>query len=190
MAREKKFSTEDIYQEAHSLLMAVGYDKFSFGLLANSLNVSRAAIYKYYTNKDELIYDYMISEMEKMVDDLEKLDWSTDYPAQFQQLFALIFEYGDVHQISFMIPNKQIADDEKMKEKTQQSQMLHKRFFQQIQIFIQTGQNKGYIKKNIPESIIIELIFHSVTIPDRAGLSQSERAHYLQEIICQGIFEK
>ena len=29
MAREKKFSTEDIYMETHKLLLSVGYDKFS-----------------------------------------------------------------------------------------------------------------------------------------------------------------
>lgn len=190
MAREKKFSTEDIYEETHQLLMSVGYDKFSFGLLASSLKVSRAAIYKYYTNKDELIYDYMISEMEQMVDDLEKLDWAADYFVQFQQLFALIFEYSDIHQISFMIPGDRIANEEKMKEKKQQSQVLHKRFFEQIQTFIQTGQQKGHIKNTIPESLIIELIFHSVTIPNRTGLSQEKRADYLQEIICQGIFNK
>ena len=92
MAREKKFSTEDIYMETHKLLLSVGYDKFSFGLLASTLNVSRAAIYKYYANKEELIYDYMVSEMEKMVGDLDKMDWISDYPSQFQQLFALIFE--------------------------------------------------------------------------------------------------
>lgn len=190
MAREKKFSTEDIYMETHKLLLSVGYDKFSFGLLASSLNVSRAAIYKYYTNKDELIYDYMVSEMEKMVDDLNKIEWILDYPSQFQQLFSLIFDYSDIHQISFMIPSNGKTESEKMKEKKQQSRVLHKLFFEQIQQFIQVGQDKGYIKKTIPVSLIIELIFHSVTIPNRSGLSQEERAHFLQEIICQGMFIK
>lgn len=190
MAREKKFTTEDIYMETHKLLLSVGYDKFSFGLLATSLKVSRAAIYKYYMNKDELIYDYMVSEMEKMVEDLDRMDWISDYPSQFQQLFALIFEYSDVHQISFMIPSDGKMDSEKIKEKKQQSRVLHKHFFEQIQEFIQIGQDKGHIKSLIPTSLIIELIFHSVTIPNHSKLSQEERAKFLQEIICQGIFEK
>lgn len=189
MAREKKFSTEDMYMETHKLLLSVGYDKFSFGLLATSLKVSRAAIYKYYTNKDELIYDYMVSEMEKMIEDLNQIEWISDYPSQFQQLFALIFEYGDIHQISFMVPNNEKIDSIKIREKKQQSLVMHKRFFEQIQQFIQTGQDKGYIKQDIPIGLIIELIFHSVTIPNRSKLTQQERASFLQEIICQGIFE-
>ena len=85
MAREKKFSTDDVYLQTHNLLIKEGYEKFSFSLLAKSLKVSRAAIYKYYTNKDELISDYLVGQMKQMMEEFNQINWSLDFSDQFDQ---------------------------------------------------------------------------------------------------------
>ena len=41
-------------------------------MLAEKLNITRAALYKYFNNKDELITEYMAFEMERFLQDLEK----------------------------------------------------------------------------------------------------------------------
>ena len=51
MARESKFTTEELYNLTRSLLYDFGYDRFHFGLLAEQLGVTRSALYKYYGTK-------------------------------------------------------------------------------------------------------------------------------------------
>jgi len=74
MARESKFTKSELYQATNRLLLQYGYAGFHFGLLAEQLNVSRAALYKYFNNKDELITEYMAYEMEQFMQDLEKVN--------------------------------------------------------------------------------------------------------------------
>ena len=189
MVREKKFSTEDIYVQTHNLLIKEGYEKFSFSLLAKSLNVSRAAIYKYYTNKDELITDYLIKQMEQMMRDFNQLTWSVDYSNQFDQLFELIFNYRDTHLISNDIPKKTLISPEKQLQKEAISKEVHGHFLNYIQQFIQTGKKNGQIKKEIPDSLIVGIIFHSINITDRSQLSLQEKAYFIKMIIKNGIFD-
>lgn len=190
MAREKKFSKNDIYLQTHNLLIKEGYEKFSFSLLAKSLKVSRAAIYKYYTNKDELISDYLVGQMKQMMEEFNQINWSLDYTDQFNQLFELIFKYREVHLISNDLPHdKMVISTEKQKQKEIISGEVHEHFFNYIQQFIQTGKTKGYIKKEIPDSLIVGIIFHSINIPDHSNLNSTERAYFIKMIIKNGIFD-
>ncbi len=189
VAREKKFSTEDIYLQTHDLLIKEGYENFSFSLLAESLHVSRAAIYKYYTNKDELINDYLIGQMEQMMEDFNQTEWSLDYSEKFDQLFELIFKYRETHLISNAILHSKIkVSPEKQKRKEAVSADVHGHFFKYIQQFIQTGKKNGQLKKELPDSLIVGMIFHSINIPDHSDLSLQERAYFIKTIIKNGIF--
>ena len=190
MAREKKFSTDDIYLQTHNLLIKEGYEKFSFSLLAKSLKVSRAAIYKYYTNKDELISDYLVGQMKQMMEEFNQINWSLDYSDRFDQLFELIFKYREAHLISNALPHdKMIISTEKQKQKETVSGEVHGQFFNYIQQFIQTGKTNGHIKKEIPDSLIVGIIFHSINIPDHSNLSSQERAYFIKMIIKNGVFD-
>ena len=189
LAREKKFTIEDIYLKTHDFLINEGYENFSFSLLAKSLNVSRAAIYKYYTNKDELISDYLVRHMEQMMYDFDRMKWSLDYSEQFDQLFEIIFKYRELHLISNKTPLKLNISPERQKRKTAVSAEVHGHFFNYIQQFIQTGKTTGHIKQEIPDSLIVGIIFHSINIPDHSTLSSKERAYFIKMIIKNGIFD-
>lgn len=189
VAREKKFSTEEIYLHTHELLIKEGYENFSFSLLAKSLQVSRAAIYKYYTNKDELINDYLIGQMEQMMKDFNHTEWSLDYSEQFDLLFELIFKYREIHLISNAIPHNKIKiSTENQKRKEIISADVHGHFFKHIQQFIKTGKKNGQLKEELPDSLIVNMIFHSINIPDHSNLSLEEKAYFIKLIIKNGIF--
>ena len=72
MARERKFSTDDLFQASKQLLLQHGYEGFTFSLLADQFDVCRA-LYKYYENKEELITDFMIYEMGKFLFELKEI---------------------------------------------------------------------------------------------------------------------
>src|SRR3954467_12938294 len=99
MARERKFNTVELFHEAKLLLLQHGYDGFTFSLLADRMDVSRAALYKYYENKEELIIDFMIYEMEEFLHDLKKIEELKGFEHQFDFLMELIFKKTEVHHL-------------------------------------------------------------------------------------------
>ena len=99
MARERKFNTVELFHEAKHLLLLHGYDGFTFSLLADRMEVSRAALYKYYENKEELITDFMIYEMEEFLHDLKEIEKLEAFEEQFEFLIDLIFKKTDLHEL-------------------------------------------------------------------------------------------
>lgn len=189
MAREKKFTQNELYQATHNLILEVGYEKFSFMLLSKKMTVSRAALYKYYGNKDELLQEYLNDQMEQMVRNIDVIEWSTDFKEKLSQLIDLIFKYADTHTISNMVPTQNWTNENKNRPDIQKAKQLHDVFFSFIQKVITEGQTQGYLLMNIPPMLIIEQIFHSITLPNRAGLSATERANYIKEILFYGILK-
>lgn len=187
MVREKKFTQEELFRETHNLILEVGYEKFSFMLLSKRLRISRAALYKYYGNKDELILDYLTDQMEQLVRQLQSIEWSVDFKEKLSQLIALIFEYADTHAISYMIPPQKWSHEKTDYPYLKKSKDLHSTFYTFIQQTIEEGQKKGFILKTVPTMVIIEQLFHSITLPNRTGLSTEERTTYLTEILLYGI---
>ncbi len=51
MARERKFTDEELFKATKLLLIGDGYDAFTFSKLASMMEVSRGSIYKYYENR-------------------------------------------------------------------------------------------------------------------------------------------
>ncbi|MER2295638.1 MAG: TetR/AcrR family transcriptional regulator [Desemzia incerta] len=189
MVREKKFTQDELYRATHKLILEVGYDNFSFMLLSKRLQISRAALYKYYANKDDLILDYLTAQMEQLVLQLNSIEWSTDFKEKLSQLISLIFEYADTHTISYMIPSQKWNNENANLSHVQKSKKLHTTFYDFIQRTIEEGQNKGYLLKTVPSMLIIELIFHSITLPNRTGLNTAERTQHITEILLHGILK-
>lgn len=99
MARERKFSTEDLYKETKQILLQYGYEGFTFGILASKLNISRGALYKYFDNKDILITDYMVYETEKFVGKLKQINSFKAFEDQFNHLLHTILMDTEIHRI-------------------------------------------------------------------------------------------
>ncbi|MBP1950182.1 TetR/AcrR family transcriptional regulator [Virgibacillus litoralis] len=93
MARERKFSDKTLYNAAKHILLNNGYEGFTFSLLADELKVSRGALYKYYENKEELIMDYMIFEMNRFLAELKEINNYDRFDSQFDFLIKLMFKH-------------------------------------------------------------------------------------------------
>lgn len=186
MARKKTFTQEELYQATRDLMLAVGYDGFSFQELSKSLNVSRTALYKHYANKADLLRAYLNQQMEEIVERLETTEWPQDYFEKLSHLMDLVLAYADTHRIAQMVPAQQWltgADG-------QQSKALHDRFFSFLQAMIEEGQAEGFLDPELPALLMVETLFHSITLPNRSGLSANERAYYLKRMLLDGIVKR
>ncbi|MEN2768960.1 TetR/AcrR family transcriptional regulator [Ornithinibacillus xuwenensis] len=189
MGRERKFSTEDLYHTTKQLLLDHGYEGFTFTHLANQLDVSRAAIYKYYENKEELLSEYMLFELRSFIDDLQKISKHRSFKNQFNALFDVIFNDMSIYQIREI--GMQIASvNEKVKKNKQALDRLHIKLYSSLQTFIELGRSENIIKNSIPDNLFLGFIFQTVNIPNTSGLSHQDWVETMKEVICHGMFNK
>ena len=189
MTRERKFSTQEIFKATNSLLLRYGYEGFTFSLLAESLDVSRAAIYKYYPNKEELIIDYMVYEMTKMLIDLQKIDQSATFSAQLNELITLIFTYKDIHQILGMVHQFKESSSAMIMEKKKQLEKLHLDMYQYLEGLMVQGKKEKVLRDTLSNDVILGCIFQSIAIPNHRGIPEHEWIQSIKDVVCYGIFE-
>lgn len=190
MARESKFTKSDLYKATHQLLLQHGYAGFHFGLLAEQLNITRAALYKYFDNKDELITEYMAFEMERFLQDLEKLENYPGFEDQLDYLLKVILNYSKIHQIIsmyFQIPRSNHA---KVDQTLQKLDCQHEKMYALLNDFIQLGKKERILKPELPNHLLLGFIFNAVNIPNRSQLPEEEWKNLIKEFLCYGMFGK
>ncbi|OZU87404.1 TetR family transcriptional regulator [Virgibacillus indicus] len=187
MARERKFSKELLYSTTRDTLLNHGYDGFTFGKVAERLKVSRGTLYKYFENKEELITDYMVFEMERFLIELQKIDEYEGFQAQFEYLLEIILEDSEIHQIrgiAFEIP----AINNKVSANIEQIKALHQDMYRYLQGFVDLGRNENRLKQTIPDSLILGFIFQTVDIPNHFGVPTAKWNASIKEVIRHGMF--
>ncbi|HWL25490.1 MAG TPA: TetR/AcrR family transcriptional regulator [Ureibacillus sp.] len=188
MAREKKFTKEELYHAVKHLLLKHGYEGFTFTILASYLEVSRAAIYKYYENKEELLSEYMVYELEKFLHDMKQIGEKETFSEQFDALFDMIFADLSLYEIRAMgmqIPNI----NKKIKMYKQKISGIIGELFASLQQFVELGKQENLIKKDIPNNLILGLIFETVSIRNTSGMPLSEWVEMIKGVIRHGMFE-
>ncbi|MFE6166747.1 TetR/AcrR family transcriptional regulator [Viridibacillus arvi] len=190
MARERKFSSDEIFNTTKILLLKYGYEGYTFSLLADALNVSRAAIYKYYVNKEELIFDYLVSVLKKIHIDLKLIDQQLPFTAQLDELVTKVYKYKDLQQILVKAKEIQENGSEVLIHKKASIQQLQIGIYSIIQTIIDQGKKEDFLDKEMPNDIILKFILHSVATPNSDGVKHESWLFYIKKLICSGIFAK
>lgn len=185
MARERKFTTNELFQEVKQLLLQHGYDAFHFGLLAERLDVSRGALYKYYENKDTLITAFMTYEMNMFLGELQAVQEVEGFREQFDQLVDIIFRKKEV------LPLIRIAQHMVERTNTESREQLEKlplAMYAYLQRLIVQGKQEGVLKAHLPDSVMLGLLFQSIAVPNHFNIPQSEWVEAMKEVLGQGMF--
>ncbi|WP_102273917.1 TetR/AcrR family transcriptional regulator [Cytobacillus massiliigabonensis] len=188
MARERKFSMDELFSSAKALLLKHGYEGFTFSLLADQLNVSRGALYKYYENKEELITDYMIAELNQFLADLQKIEHCQGFEAQFDFLMNLIFDMPEVQQLIKIAVQIPVNVNNKVRENKEHLDKLHLDMYKHLQSFIKLGKKEKNLKAHIADGLILGFIFQTIAIPNHFGIPHAEWVASIKEIISHGMF--
>jgi TetR/AcrR family transcriptional regulator, repressor of fatR-cypB operon len=187
LARERKFNTVELFHEAKQLLLENGFDGFTFSLLADRMEVSRAALYKYYENKEELITDFMIYEMEQFLLELKEIEKLNGFEQQFDFLMDFIFTKTEIHHL-IKVAVHVLARLERSNVNKEKLEKLPLEMYNYLNSFILKGKEEGKLKSHIPDSLVIGFILQSVAIPNHFGIPQVEWLKSIKEIIRQGMF--
>jgi TetR/AcrR family transcriptional regulator, repressor of fatR-cypB operon len=189
MARERKFTTEELFQTVKKILLQHSYEGFTFSLLAEQMDVSRGAIYKYYQNKDVLITDFMIYEMEQFLLELKEIEKYSEFEAQFDSLMDIIFEKTEIHHLIRVAQQMLLQSNEQDKDRMDKLEKLPLEMYKHLQKFILLGKEQGKVKPHIPDGLMLGFILQSIAIPNHFGIPQEEWLKSMKEMISQGMFK-
>ena len=190
LARERKFSTTEIFRETERLLLTVGYEGYTISLLAEALNVSRAAIYKYYTNKEELVVDFMLEHMEKMIRQFASIDSTQSFTVQLDEVLDIILESKDLHRIFSMAHVVDTKGKEEITKKMVRLNELHKEMYTPLQEMVNKGKEEGLLKESIPNALILAFIFQSIDLPNHMNIPEELFLQSIKTLVCSGILKE
>ncbi len=188
MARERKFTTRELFHAVKHLLLEHGYDAFHFGLMAERLEVSRASLYKYYKNKDELITALMNDEMDAFLVELAAVEQIEGFEAQYDRLVDLFFQKKDVLpliQIARHMMQRMEADSQQQR---QQLEQLPLAMYETLQRLIAQGKQAGVLKAHLPDSVMLGLLFQTIAVPNHYNIPHAEWVAAMKEVLGQGMF--
>jgi len=181
MTRKKKFNEESIMKATEDLLLERGYDHFHFKALAERLEISRSTIYEYYANKEELIKAYMQRVMNSIFVELMLIESIESPLDQLKQLLNLFLRY---YKIRHVFHSPEVVFSENMQDMMKDLQKIREKIVE----IIQKGKKMGYFRSDIPEDLIVTLIFYTIEIPHLSPNGDMEAtSEYLYKIYVEGI---
>lgn len=190
MGRERKFTDEQLFKETKQLIIQDGYEAFTFSKLASLLNVSRGSIYKYYENKDELISEFLMYEMNRFLNDFNELDKSVGFQSQFDLLIDFIFQQSNIHQVIEIIHQIPVNTTKRVEYNKSRLSEYYVDMYKQFQGFIDLGRKENTIKSHLPTAVLLGMIFQTIAIPNHFGIPQEQWVGSIKEILSHGMFEK
>lgn len=104
-----KYNKEDIIKQAFDVFMEKGYDSTSISVLQKELHMSRGAMYRYFTNKDELFRCVIDAYFFKLFDkalkyqnDSLRLSELIEYTHRRQKVMLAAFSRAGYTHITFL----------------------------------------------------------------------------------------
>ncbi|MEO2076006.1 MAG: TetR/AcrR family transcriptional regulator [Bacillus sp. (in: firmicutes)] len=190
MGRDRKFNEVDLFLCTKKLIIETGYEGFTIGQLASQLDISRAAIYKYYQNKDELLLDFMLDEMNHTLTSFSSIPEELPFLEKIDLLLQKIFMYKDLHSILGIQEGISTKNAPHLEAKKNQLSLMHRELYQPLMHLVQQGKSEGYMDMDMPNELLLGFIFQSIAIPNHSGMDTEEVFNYTKKLILNGILKK
>jgi TetR/AcrR family transcriptional regulator, repressor of fatR-cypB operon len=188
MARERKFSEEELYNAVERVLLTSGYEGLNFGLLAEHLQVSRGAIYKYYKNKEDLVLEFMVHKMHIFFRELKEIEKYESFEHKFDYLFHIMFKHSAIVQILAMAHQNPFDKNERMIRNKEKMTEYHLNIYAQLDSFIKLGKKEKIIKEDYPNSLLLGMMFQTIIIPNHFEVPEEEWVTSIKNILRKGMF--
>ena len=188
MGRTKKFTDEQLWEHTKELLLQVGYDAFTVSLLAEKMNVSRAVIYKYYPNKEELVIQFMLEMMNQSVAYLTEVDHTQSFRQMFHDVLTRIYQMKDLHQVlgqSVKISNVSGI----VVEKKAILSSMHNDMYKPLIFLITKGKEEGLIETGKDNFLLLSFIFSVINIPNHSEMDEQLFLNEIEQLLLGGMIK-
>ncbi|MGD7045180.1 TetR/AcrR family transcriptional regulator [Jeotgalibacillus proteolyticus] len=190
MARQRKMVIEDLLKATEELLLEKGYEGFHFKALADKLDVARSTIYEYYSNKDELITDYMRLLMIEVMERIDAISPQTSSFNMLKELLTLFMEYSQVYDMIKMRSSLNQSTSPTVAGHLDELDKYSRELFQLLTIHIEKSKEEGSIRKDVPSSLVAGIFFNTVLIPNYEKIPSEQWSEAIFSILENGIAVK
>ncbi|WP_167578566.1 TetR/AcrR family transcriptional regulator [Jeotgalibacillus proteolyticus] len=190
MARQRKIIIEDLLKATEELLLEKGYEGFHFKALSEKLDVARSTIYEYYSNKDELITDYMRLLMMEVMGRIKAIK---ERPSSFQmlkELLNLFMEYSQVYDMIKMRPSLNQSGSPAVIKNLQDLDCSSQELFKLLSVHIERAKAEGSIREDLSTSLVAGIFFNTVLIPNHEKIPPAQWSEMIFSLIEHGISSK
>jgi AcrR family transcriptional regulator len=186
MGRKKAIEMQELMKATEEVLLEYGYHAFHFKMLADRLDVARTTIYEYYPNKEELIIDYMLNLMDRILTECNHLPAEDDPLQKLKGILRIFVKYEQIHKIIIIIPQLHGCASQKTKDSLARLGMHHQQLLEILFTWIRKGKEENLIRGDVPDGIIAGLFFNIIQIPNHRNIPVDEYVEQLFDVLCHG----
>lgn len=188
MGRAKKFTDAQLWEATKELLLEVGYDAFTVSLLAEKLNVSRAVIYKYYPNKEELVIQFMVEKMHESVTILTGIDEAQSFRQMFGDTLTRIFHMRDLHHV-LGFAAKVATVSELVGQKKDELSAMHHNLYKPLLCLIAKGKEEQIIAEEMDPFVLLSFIFSVINMQNHTNMPEQQFLQQIEQLLLYGILK-
>jgi len=164
LGRKQVFTETELLEATKRLILQHGYDGFHLKLLSQHLPGARSTIYRYYSNKEEIVAACMKRAISEVIKEASKIDETDTVGALRQLLYIYVKEsefhrlLGDVHKIK--------TDNARALEDLAFVEEAHARLKDQLSGLFERAQNEGILRNDIPLPVLIGTFINLINTPN------------------------
>ncbi|ERN52605.1 TetR/AcrR family transcriptional regulator [Alkalihalophilus marmarensis] len=163
MARKKIIDLQELMKVTEELLLEIGYDRLNFRLISGRLGVGRSTIYEYFSNKEDLVCEYMLRVMNLITQRMEQISSELTAEEQLKKVIAILMDYAQIHLILELTGELQTAfqdDDERLLKIMREKETL----LDGINKYVLIAEQACDLREDIPSSVKTSYIFQLITL--------------------------
>jgi AcrR family transcriptional regulator len=188
MARKKKVDQQELMQVTEELLLKIGYERLNFKLIATQLFVGRSTIYEYYSNKEELVSEYMLKLMNQVLERVDQIEEgeSVDPLTNLRKVLLVLLDYKHVHLITEITPvldrTSPIVDQKLVKLAE-----LEQKLFTFIHTQFQMAEQLGVLRQDLQVQIKTNFLYQLIKLKKEEKIEREEWAEVLFSLLINGL---
>lgn len=180
-----KITTADIYRESKMVLLESGYDGLTFAELGKRLGVTRPALYKHFTNKDELITALMVSEMFQ-ISELLPTDMNASFETLFEKLLTVLIAFSELHRMMSALYRIEYEQATVVGDNLNQLKQQHRHFSYTVDAIITKGKQADVFDTGLSTELITQFIMGIIDTVDLKIASKEAWLTRLTQLVLYG----
>lgn len=182
--RKKNIILNTLLDNAMDLFINKGFEKTTITDITKKADVGTGTFYNYFNSKEDLLQYILSAKLNQAEAELKKIQLADNLPQD--KLLQILLLMGNIYENNRGL-FKLCIDNLKMQEPP------HGEHFKNILTeIINSGKNKGIIKKDIPAAIIIEMFMGLLksALVSRIDISFPENIKYKLDLFLYGIINE
>ncbi|GFN32960.1 TetR/AcrR family transcriptional regulator [Paenibacillus xylaniclasticus] len=169
MGRKQAFTRSELLEQTKKLLLETGYEGFQLKLLSKHLVGARSTIYRYYSNKEEIVAACMRNVMEEVLDRAMAVD-ETDCMSALQSLLTVYLGEASLHQLLGSAHKINKLNSAAAAHDLEYVEQAHITLKKQLERLFARAQEEGCLKTDIPLPAVISVFFNLIDTPNMMNI--------------------